>query len=96
MHMASSAWPICTCHQEGCRCARCLGSGTPLRARRDTRALLGGPAGAANAVAFISDNPHPRLWRLLAEHSLGAGDWGLAEKGFVHCRDLAVGALAVH
>jgi len=63
---------------------------------RDTRALLTGPAGPDNAVAFITDNPHPRLWRLLAEHALEARDWALAEKGFVHCGDLTVrGVVAI-
>jgi hypothetical protein len=38
----------------------------------------------------VSDNPHPRLWRLLAEHALERRDWALAERAFVHCSDLAV------
>jgi hypothetical protein len=40
------------------------------------------------AQAFITDNAHPRLWRLLAEHALERLDLATAEKGFVHCRDM--------
>lgn len=55
--------------------------------RRDTRALLA--AGQdAEAHSFITDNTHPRLWRLLAEHALERLDLPTAEKGFVHCRDM--------
>jgi hypothetical protein len=57
---------------------------------RDTRALLASPAGAEAAAAFAAASPHPRLWRLLAEHALDAHDWALAEKSFVHCNDLSV------
>lgn len=42
----------------------------------------------AEAQAFITDNAHPRLWRLLAEHALERIDLATAEKGFVHCRDM--------
>ena len=78
---------------------RCRGESAPAQLwlqhnlpPRDTRALLSSSSsgGAGNAVAFVGDNPHPRLWRLLAEHALEARDWALAEKGFVHSRDLAV------
>lgn len=55
--------------------------------RRDTRALLA--AGQdAEAHAFIQNNAHPRLWRLLAEHALERLDLDTAEKSFVHCRDM--------
>jgi hypothetical protein len=67
-------------------------SRAPAGRRSDTRALLASPAGADAAAAFAASSPHPRLWRLLAEHALEARDWGLAEKSFVHCQDLAVGA----
>lgn len=63
----------------------------PAPPRSDTRALLASAAGPDAAVALITENPHPRLWRLLAEHALDSGDWGLAERGFVHCSDLSVG-----
>lgn len=57
------------------------------RSLRDTRMLLA--AGReAEAEAFITDNAHPRLWRLLAEHALERLDLATAEKGFVHCRDM--------
>ncbi|KAI8474040.1 MAG: intraflagellar transport protein [Monoraphidium minutum] len=58
------------------------------RSLRDTRALLASGASAASSASFVSDNPHPRLWRLLAEHALEARDWGGAEAAFVRCCDL--------
>jgi hypothetical protein len=39
---------------------------------------------------------HPRLWRLLAEHALEHLDFGTAEKGFVHCRDMQGLSLVRH
>jgi WD repeat-containing protein 35 len=58
-----------------------------LPLHRDTRVLLA--AGQdAEAHAFIQNNAHPRLWRLLAEHALERLDLATAEKGFVHCKDM--------
>lgn len=57
---------------------------TPLC--RDTRALLAS-GNEADAQAFIADNPHKRLWQLLADHALGKLDLAVAEKAFVHCND---------
>uniref|UniRef100_A0A673JJ84 WD repeat-containing protein 35 n=1 Tax=Sinocyclocheilus rhinocerous TaxID=307959 RepID=A0A673JJ84_9TELE len=37
--------------------------------------------------SFIEDNPHPRLWRLLAEAALQKLDLKMAEQAFVRCRD---------
>lgn len=53
---------------------------------RDTRALLASD-NKADAQAFIADNPHKRLWQLLAEHALEKLDLAVAEKAFVHCGD---------
>ena len=53
---------------------------------RDTRALLAA-GNEADAQAFIADNPHKRLWQLLAEHALQKLDLATAEKAFVHCND---------
>jgi hypothetical protein len=53
---------------------------------RDTRALLASD-NEADAQAFIADNPHKRLWQLLAEHALQNLDLAVAEKAFVHCAD---------
>lgn len=35
----------------------------------------------------MSDNPHPRLWRLLAENALRTLDFTMAEKAFVKSGD---------
>jgi hypothetical protein len=35
----------------------------------------------------VADNSHERLWRLLAEHSLHALDFAMADKAFVRCSD---------
>jgi len=57
---------------------------------RDTRVLL--DDSESNAVkiedtyAFIDQNPHPRLWRLLAESSLAKLDLDVADKAFVRCQ----------
>lgn len=56
---------------------------------RDTRTLLA-TASEEDAYQFISDNAHPRLWRLLAEHALQKLDFVLADKAFVHCLDFRV------
>uniref|UniRef100_H3CMI1 WD repeat-containing protein 35 n=1 Tax=Tetraodon nigroviridis TaxID=99883 RepID=H3CMI1_TETNG len=57
-----------------------------IRSLRDTRALIE-KVGIEDASQFIEDNPHPRLWRLLAEAALHKLDLKMAEKAFVHCRD---------
>ena len=36
---------------------------------------------------FVSDNPHPRLWRLVAEAALERLDFSVADKAFVQCSD---------
>jgi WD repeat-containing protein 35 len=38
-------------------------------------------------LAFIEENPHPRLWRLLAEAAINALDLTMAEAAYVRCKD---------
>uniref|UniRef100_A0A3P9HAW2 WD repeat-containing protein 35 n=1 Tax=Oryzias latipes TaxID=8090 RepID=A0A3P9HAW2_ORYLA len=57
-----------------------------IRSLRDSRALIEN-VGIEDASQFIEDNPHPRLWRLLAEAALQKLDLKTAEQAFVHCRD---------
>jgi len=40
-----------------------------------------------DAFNHVSDNPHPRLWRLLSEASLEKLDFTQAEQSFVACED---------
>lgn len=53
---------------------------------RDTRALLRSVP-IAEAFQFIEDNPHPRLWRILAESALENLNLSVADKAFVRCQD---------
>lgn len=53
---------------------------------RDTRDLLD-KVGIEDTYQFVVDNPHPRLWRLLAESALEKLDLEVAEKAFVRCQD---------
>lgn len=55
-----------------------------VKSLRDTEELLA-HVGIAEAKQFIEDNPHPRLWRLLAEASLRKLDFETAENAFVRC-----------
>ncbi|XP_033121645.1 WD repeat-containing protein 35-like isoform X2 [Anneissia japonica] len=57
-----------------------------IKSLRDTRDLLE-KVGIEEAAQFIEDNPHPRLWRLLAEASLETLDLKTAEQAFVRCKD---------
>ncbi|KAJ3613075.1 hypothetical protein NHX12_019331 [Muraenolepis orangiensis] len=57
-----------------------------IRSLRDSRALIE-KVGIKDASQFIEDNPHPRLWRLLAEAALQQLDLKRAEQAFVHCKD---------
>jgi WD repeat-containing protein 35 len=56
------------------------------KALRDTRQMLGS-VGAEDTYQYVADNSHERLWRLLAEHSLQALDFAMADKAFVRCSD---------
>jgi WD repeat-containing protein 35 len=53
---------------------------------KDTKELLhqGNLAGALKA---IKENPHPKLWKYLAERSLEELDFSMAENAFVKCSD---------
>ncbi|XP_058407729.1 WD repeat-containing protein 35 isoform X2 [Diceros bicornis minor] len=57
-----------------------------IRSLRDSRALIEN-VGIEDASQFIEDNPHPRLWRLLAEAALQKLDLHMAEQAFVRCKD---------
>ncbi|XP_043251348.1 WD repeat-containing protein 35 [Colletes gigas] len=57
-----------------------------VKSLRDTRELLD-KVGLKEANNFIQDNPHPRLWRLLAESALKKLDLETAENAMVRCTD---------
>uniref|UniRef100_A0A3Q2CBS3 WD repeat-containing protein 35 n=1 Tax=Cyprinodon variegatus TaxID=28743 RepID=A0A3Q2CBS3_CYPVA len=57
-----------------------------IRSLRDSRALIE-KVGIKDASQFIKDNPHPRLWHLLAEAALQKLDLKTAEEAFVRCKD---------
>eukprot|EP00051_Salpingoeca_urceolata_P028079 m.484856 g.484856 ORF g.484856 m.484856 type:complete len:1179 (-) comp23570_c0_seq1:94-3630(-) len=59
-----------------------------IKSLRDTRVLLARDrVQISDVYSFIETNPHPRLWRLLAESALGKLDFEIAEKAFVRCQD---------
>jgi len=55
-----------------------------VKSLRDTDDLLE-HVGLEDAKQFIEDNPHPRLWRLLAESALMKLELETAENAFVRC-----------
>ncbi len=57
-----------------------------VKSLRDTRELLE-KAGLREALGFIEENPHPRLWRLLAEAAVEDLDLATAENAYVRCKD---------
>ena len=57
-----------------------------VKSLRDTRDLLE-KVGVKDAAQFVEDNPHPRLWRLLAEASLEKVELQMADQAFVRCKD---------
>ncbi|CAH1774582.1 unnamed protein product [Owenia fusiformis] len=57
-----------------------------IKSLRDSRDLLE-KVGIEDAQQFIEDNPHPRLWRLLAETALEQLNLKVAEQAFVRCKD---------
>ncbi len=57
-----------------------------VKSLRDTRELLE-KAGLREALGFIEENPHPRLWRLLAEAAVDDLDLATAENAYVRCKD---------
>lgn len=58
-----------------------------VKSLRDTRELVS-KVGIKEARQFIVDNPHPRLWQLLAEVALKQLDLVTAEVAYVYCQDL--------
>lgn len=57
-----------------------------VKSLRDTRDLLE-KVGIKDALSFIEENPHPRLWRLLAEAAIEDLDLATAESAYVRCKD---------
>ncbi|KAJ1564911.1 WD repeat-containing protein 35, partial [Nowakowskiella sp. JEL0078] len=53
---------------------------------RDTRNILS-QVGLTDAINFVENNPHPRLWRLIADGALEALDFTTAQKAFLKCLD---------
>ena len=53
---------------------------------RDTRQLIESVP-ISEVFQFIEDNPHPRLWRDLAENALEQLNFLVADKAFVRCSD---------
>eukprot|EP00049_Salpingoeca_infusionum_P026788 m.27924 g.27924 ORF g.27924 m.27924 type:complete len:1165 (+) comp8999_c0_seq1:165-3659(+) len=58
-----------------------------IKSLRDTRTLLD-TVTIEDAYSYIEQNPHIRLWRLLAEAALDKLDLEIADKAFVRCKDL--------
>jgi len=54
---------------------------------RDTRDILTKVSNLKDAFNYVEANPHPRLWRLLAEAALEQLDFVVAEKAFVRFED---------
>lgn len=54
---------------------------------RDTRDILTKVLNLKDAFNYVEANPHPRLWRLLAEAALDQLDFSVAEKAFVRFED---------
>lgn len=54
---------------------------------RDTRNILTKVSNLKDAFNYVDANPHPRLWRLLAEAALDQLDFAVAEKAFVRYED---------
>eukprot|EP00050_Salpingoeca_kvevrii_P018636 m.76510 g.76510 ORF g.76510 m.76510 type:complete len:1153 (+) comp8114_c0_seq1:167-3625(+) len=57
-----------------------------IKSLRDTRVLLE-KVSIDDAYEFIEQNPHPRLWRLLAESALADLHFEISDKAFVRCHD---------
>eukprot|EP00929_Paragymnodinium_shiwhaense_P008039 TRINITY_DN111964_c0_g1_i1.p1 TRINITY_DN111964_c0_g1~~TRINITY_DN111964_c0_g1_i1.p1 ORF type:complete len:1227 (-),score=335.65 TRINITY_DN111964_c0_g1_i1:276-3956(-) len=54
---------------------------------RDTRDILTKVSNLKDAFNYVDANPHPRLWRLLAEAALDQLEFSVAEKAFVRFED---------
>ena len=59
---------------------------TETKTARDVRALLT-KEGGKKAEALIERSPHPRLWRMLADHAMRGLDFAAAEAALVRCKD---------
>ncbi|ELT97636.1 hypothetical protein CAPTEDRAFT_160931 [Capitella teleta] len=57
-----------------------------VKSLRDTREILE-KVGLEEAQSFTEDNPHPRLWKLIAESALEQQNLRIAEHAFVRCKD---------
>lgn len=57
-----------------------------VKSLRDTKQLLEN-VNIGEAKKFIEDNPHPRLWRLLADAALRKDDIEMAEFAFIKSQD---------
>ncbi|KAJ3217132.1 WD repeat-containing protein 35 [Dinochytrium kinnereticum] len=55
---------------------------------RDTRNILS-QVGLTDGLQFVEDNPHPRLWRLIADAALEALNFSVAQKAYIRCADYA-------
>ncbi|KAJ1330025.1 hypothetical protein BSLG_009813 [Batrachochytrium salamandrivorans] len=53
---------------------------------RNLRTILN-QTGLADAIQFVENQPHPRLWRIVAEAALELLDFSQAQKAFVCCQD---------
>ncbi|KAJ3300442.1 WD repeat-containing protein 35 [Borealophlyctis nickersoniae] len=53
---------------------------------RDTRNILS-QVGLSDALQFVEDNPHPRLWKLVADAALEQLDFAVAQKALVRAVD---------
>ncbi|EGF80857.1 hypothetical protein BATDEDRAFT_10893, partial [Batrachochytrium dendrobatidis JAM81] len=56
------------------------------KALRELRTILS-QNGVLNAVQFVDDRPHPRLWKIVAEAALEILDFAQAQKAFIRCQD---------
>lgn len=54
---------------------------------RDTREMLKGTNGLKEALAYVQEHPHPRLWSLIVEAALERQDFSVAERAVVRCKD---------
>ncbi|KAJ1332158.1 hypothetical protein BSLG_008975 [Batrachochytrium salamandrivorans] len=53
---------------------------------RNLRTILN-QTGLSDAIQFVENQPHPRLWRIVAEAALELLDFSQAQKAFVCCQD---------
>ncbi|KAJ3096803.1 WD repeat-containing protein 35 [Phlyctochytrium planicorne] len=55
---------------------------------RDTRNILS-QVGLSDGLQFVEDNPHPRLWRLVADAALETLNFQVAQRAYTRCADYA-------